>query len=398
MTDFVENFMNNASAATPHAPIPSRDSSIDIARGIGIILVIVGHIASIAPSWQTFISTFHMPFFFIMSGLLLCMKHEETRSMRALVKRKLRTIMLPYLFFSVADVLFFFIYTQLSFMIFGDPIPPLTPFFEQNLIYTLTLFGISVLWFLPALFGAELVFLVMRKNVSNLVTVMNITALTVIAYFGQTHLNTPEAAAALGTSALFFHALIRMIYGSFFVMIGYEWHLLQEHFSKKQHDTNSVLNVTDSVNTPTCTRALITFVIGLCLMIVGSILGFINGPTDLRSLYILLPYLYFPAAILMSIGLILICKSFSGVSDFILFRICQFYGRETLTVMCTHLDWYLLYLGSIFAAYAIKLYPIQALRLTVHTGLITGFVLVLEFMLICIKNQLKKKLFTKKSL
>lgn len=50
-----------------------RDISFDIAKGIGIILVVIGHyVPDDAPLWYTglvrFIYYFHMPLFFIIAG------------------------------------------------------------------------------------------------------------------------------------------------------------------------------------------------------------------------------------------------------------------------------------------------------------------------------------------
>lgn len=52
---------------------PQRLSSVDIAKGIGIILVVVGHnrsIKELAPLLSVGIYLFHMPLFFFLSGLL----------------------------------------------------------------------------------------------------------------------------------------------------------------------------------------------------------------------------------------------------------------------------------------------------------------------------------------
>ena len=51
----------------------TRDIAFDIAKGIGIILVVVGHyIPAGAPKWYVdfidFIYYFHMPLFFIVAG------------------------------------------------------------------------------------------------------------------------------------------------------------------------------------------------------------------------------------------------------------------------------------------------------------------------------------------
>ena len=48
-----------------------HDYSIDIARGIACLLVIIGHISSTPSQVNVWIYAFHMPLFFIISGLII---------------------------------------------------------------------------------------------------------------------------------------------------------------------------------------------------------------------------------------------------------------------------------------------------------------------------------------
>ena len=48
-----------------------RDYSIDIARGLACLLVVVGHVPTIPSFLHTWIYSFHMPLFFIISGIVL---------------------------------------------------------------------------------------------------------------------------------------------------------------------------------------------------------------------------------------------------------------------------------------------------------------------------------------
>ncbi|MBF1069294.1 MAG: acyltransferase family protein, partial [Prevotellaceae bacterium] len=50
-----------------------RIEALDIAKGIGIILVIIGHMSS--SYLRDWIYSFHMPLFFIISGI--CFKTEK---------------------------------------------------------------------------------------------------------------------------------------------------------------------------------------------------------------------------------------------------------------------------------------------------------------------------------
>ena len=68
---------NQTQAIELDKPIPKIDITtkridyVDIAKGIGIVLVVMGHndFALISPFAHKFIYSFHMPMFFFMSGM-----------------------------------------------------------------------------------------------------------------------------------------------------------------------------------------------------------------------------------------------------------------------------------------------------------------------------------------
>jgi len=65
-----------------------REEWVDIARGIAMLLVVLGHMGVA----RTFIYTFHMPVFFFISGYLY-----KKRNGRSLLKYECKKIILPYL-------------------------------------------------------------------------------------------------------------------------------------------------------------------------------------------------------------------------------------------------------------------------------------------------------------
>lgn len=64
---------------------------LDTAKGIGIILVIIGH--SMFPM-HTLIDSFHMPLFFVLSGLTFSAKS----TFRSFVAKKAKRILFPFAF------------------------------------------------------------------------------------------------------------------------------------------------------------------------------------------------------------------------------------------------------------------------------------------------------------
>lgn len=85
-----------------------RDISFDIAKGIGIILVVIGHyVPDDAPLWYTglvrFIYYFHMPLFFIIAGYFYDCSTRRTDYL-PFVWSKFQRLMLPYFILSWAIV------------------------------------------------------------------------------------------------------------------------------------------------------------------------------------------------------------------------------------------------------------------------------------------------------
>lgn len=119
----------------------SRDNSVDIAKGIGIILVLWGHTFSACPILQQ-ICYFHMPLFFMLSGFF--MKYEN---IWLVLYKKIRTILIPFLFFYLACVLI-----------------KECLYYHQNGIFNMQLSFFSTkqinypLWFLICLFFSEIIY------------------------------------------------------------------------------------------------------------------------------------------------------------------------------------------------------------------------------------------------
>lgn len=79
----------------------TRIEAIDIAKGIGILLVIFGHICTGTDetySVKIMIYSFHMPLFFLISGY--CFNNAKYDSFKKFLVSRLKTIICPYLLFS----------------------------------------------------------------------------------------------------------------------------------------------------------------------------------------------------------------------------------------------------------------------------------------------------------
>lgn len=64
---------------------PKHLNWIDYIKGIGIILVVIGHTTDIGDTWRVWIYTFHMPLFFCISGYLFKHNHPIIRMAQRLL-------------------------------------------------------------------------------------------------------------------------------------------------------------------------------------------------------------------------------------------------------------------------------------------------------------------------
>lgn len=79
----------------------SRERSLDVLRGVGIILVVLGHSASKGVLLHDSIFLFHIPLFFLISGVLL--QPEDDVICFAQIKNRVMRLTIPYLVYLVLD-------------------------------------------------------------------------------------------------------------------------------------------------------------------------------------------------------------------------------------------------------------------------------------------------------
>lgn len=129
-----------------------RDKTIDISRGIAIILVVIGH-SGIPHYFWNIIYFFHMPLFFFLSG---CFIKPLNRITLLLFIKKLRWKNL-YKNFVIYSILFLAISPVLYQWGFSNtPVESFKDFFERLIVIlrfrTSTIDLLNMFWFLPVLF------------------------------------------------------------------------------------------------------------------------------------------------------------------------------------------------------------------------------------------------------
>lgn len=129
----------------------NRDLTVDVARGIGMILVVAGHTrvnGLFGGFGERWIYSFHMPLFFMLAGY--CFDEAKYPDWVGYVKRKLCAIWWPFVMLS------FYIAVVSLFLYWGDD-PTMSFSAQCKMLLTLDT-RISPFWFLPVLFAVEIAY------------------------------------------------------------------------------------------------------------------------------------------------------------------------------------------------------------------------------------------------
>ena len=123
----------------------SRIGYIDVLRATGILAMILGHIG-LGYTFNKWIHIFHMPMFFVIAGYFY-----KEQPFGIMIKKRIRTLIVPYLFFGVFHCLIFFIrnhqfYSHAFYLLF----------WENTAEAGVPIAG--ALWFLTAMFVTEIIF------------------------------------------------------------------------------------------------------------------------------------------------------------------------------------------------------------------------------------------------
>lgn len=140
---------------------------IDYLKAIGIFLVVLGHSNPLS-SIRKWIYSFHMPLFFIVSGLTF--NPEKYNNTKEFMKHKAKTILLPYLMINLFTIPFYLYY----FKILNFTSVTILDIFKGILIANNDIIVLvnGPTWFLPTLFLTDvllyLIYKIFKGNKSNI--------------------------------------------------------------------------------------------------------------------------------------------------------------------------------------------------------------------------------------
>lgn len=301
-----------------------RLSYIDMAKGIAIILVVAGHSTLMGKGPLTFITSFHMPLFFIISGLLFYYKNTKSENFKSFARKRFFGMMVPYISFSVIYLILYYLQLKSSELVTPE-------YIHDAYLQTFSLYGISVLWFLPAIFFGEIIFCLLIKKLPGKVSAIIIIILAFVPTLlkGRLDVLIPNAITtdALRFLRLFLAFLLRLPGAVTFLGIGYALGMAKEKLIEKRGPVKPYLEV----------------LIGIFLIGADAVLAFLNGGVDMHYVSYNNPFLFYTAATSASLGILLICKHLPNI------RPLSFFGKNSLIVMLTHLDCLMVISGLSFA-------------------------------------------------
>lgn len=312
---------------------------LDMAKGLGMLFVLIGHlqgerIFTLSPYIQplcVWIFSFHMPLFFIISGILIFEKSGEDLPLSVHISKRFRSIMIPYYWFS-----FFYILVVIYALIRGT-IQPDTLF--VNLWYILSGYGMNVLWFLPALFLGEILFIFLKQRLHARLFPIVLIIISVIGFvfsflltFMNRDISWMERIHELLT------VLIRPLIVSGFIGIGYYTHYFVT-------TNKNILSVKERMLSSKPQRTIFYIFSGILMMVLCRFFCVINNGIDFRSLAFRNIPAFLICALLGSFGLILLCKGLPKI------RLLCFWGIGSLTFMAVHNSETILHLALTFSMY-----------------------------------------------
>ena len=331
-----------------------RITYLDIAKGVGIIWVVMRHSQMMNDTFYNSLASIIMPLFFVVSGMVMQHIGEEKKDFKEIAIRKAKSLLIPYATFSISYLLLN------GYIHFTQPELMSSTQLLRLFIYFVSFAGISVMWFLPTMFVSELYFLALRKKCSNKVTIAVCAVLGIIGILLAPVFDEQFwfASMPLLMFSFFLEMITRGVVCAIFLCFGY----YVKHYMVER----------EKIFIPELLTGIVLFGVILALNIY-------NGTVDLHYMTFNNPVFYFIGANLGSLAVILICKNIPQL------KILIFLGVNSLIIMATHVDWLLLAKAQEWSM-LINMHVTRA-KVYVLWLCITVIMLVIETVLIFIIDQ-----------
>ena len=256
---------------------------LDMIKGFGILLVILGH-AYPVNNIRIWIHSFHMPLFYIISGCIFYHTNTIQKNIKGLIKSKLMNLLIPYLTFNIVYILINYLLSKFSLDVLYHDIETV-----------ILLNGIVALWFLPSLFICECTFILLKKIITK-----DSLVIILISFLFTLSLFIPS---------VFLNSILLVMYRSF---IGLGFFAFGYYLFKYIKELE------------------INYFIIILMLFVNILLSEINGFVNLFQLRFNNIVLYLICSLLGSLTIILLMKKIRTI------KFLTYFGKNSLIILCTH--------------------------------------------------------------
>lgn len=330
---------------------------IDSAKGFAMLLIVWGHTVTFSDPVSQWASAFKISLFYIVTGLLLSMRAEDGKIRKTPVKKLLLSMGIPYAFYSALSLL-------ASAVIMSAQNRGID-FLIDKILLTVTLNGVSTLWFLPSIFFGRLISeRVLCRRIPLTVKTVAAVAIPILLVLSAEFI--PEIGLHKAVQSVL-TVILKVFVAFWFIGVGFE--------AGKSRQGNSI------------NQALISMVLLIC----GSVVAFLNRGVDLNNgLFGSRPLLFFLSGVLCSFGIIGI---FAFLCEKLPCKLTAFVGKNSLFVMVTHLPLYIVPIVSVLVS---KFITAEGIAYNYMRAIVVFlFVLIIEWVLISVKNNITARVKNK---
>ena len=285
----------------------TRDKTIDVAKGIGIFLVVFAHLNCMMPM-HTIIYSFHIPLFFFISGLLF--QKEKFASFKDFLKRRMITIGCPYLLFGILSVLYSF---GICF-IQGDLSSETFTTFCKNLFevfysrHSGAMHFNTPLWFVPCLFLTECIYYWVSEIKQKWLFYCSVVLIVFFGWFSE------SALCPIDFSVL-------------------PWNFSSACFALGFYAVGNLSHpAIVKLNSSRCTlkAILVKAFVALCCFAALIPLAIKNQTVSIGSRYLGNGFIFYATGLLGSLGVFLVANLLQNLS------LLRFWGKNSFYIMATH--------------------------------------------------------------
>lgn len=140
---------------------------LDYTRAIGILLIVMQHAFQYFRVFYkivTYINTFHVTIFFVISGYIAGVRHEEDLSLRKVIINRSKSLLIPYIVFSCINTFLKFTVLEIQGYLTKEIIR------QEMAEFFIT--GNGTVWFLTTLFLIEIIFYCLRGKYENIIYIV----------------------------------------------------------------------------------------------------------------------------------------------------------------------------------------------------------------------------------